>query len=91
MGAASAIILVLITIIREFKQPHSTSTFTKCLQAPELALRYPKAKATDKQTWNPVPPVGVYAVSGCGADLAINVCLTLLGYVGRASSLVIAC
>lgn len=27
-----------------------------------------------------VPPVGVYCVAGCGADLLINICLTLLGY-----------
>ncbi|EHY55129.1 hypothetical protein HRR83_005618 [Exophiala dermatitidis] len=27
-----------------------------------------------------VPPIGVYLVSGCGADLLINICLTLLGY-----------
>ncbi|OQO13883.1 hypothetical protein B0A48_00758 [Cryoendolithus antarcticus] len=28
-----------------------------------------------------LPPVGVYLVSGCGADLLINICLTLLGYI----------
>lgn len=28
-----------------------------------------------------VPPVGVYIVAGCGADLLINICLTLLGYL----------
>ncbi|KAK5137757.1 hypothetical protein LTR08_007329 [Meristemomyces frigidus] len=27
------------------------------------------------------PPVGVYLVSGCGADLLINICLTLLGVI----------
>lgn len=27
-----------------------------------------------------VPPVGVYCVAGCGADLLINICLTILGY-----------
>ncbi|WPG98326.1 Hypothetical protein R9X50_00111500 [Acrodontium crateriforme] len=27
-----------------------------------------------------LPPVGVYAVAGCGADLLINICLTILGY-----------
>ncbi|KAF2153510.1 hypothetical protein K461DRAFT_293769 [Myriangium duriaei CBS 260.36] len=27
-----------------------------------------------------LPPVGVYCVAGCGADLLINICLTLLGY-----------
>ncbi|KAK0719608.1 plasma membrane proteolipid 3 [Lasiosphaeria hispida] len=42
MGAASAILLVLITIL--------------------------------------LPPLGVYAVAGCGADLFINIILTCLGY-----------
>lgn len=28
-----------------------------------------------------MPPVGVYAVAGCGPDLLINICLTLLGYL----------
>lgn len=27
-----------------------------------------------------VPPVGVFLIAGCGADLLINICLTLLGY-----------
>lgn len=36
-----------------------------------------------------VPPVGVYIVAGCGADLFINICLTLLGYVLRTSFLVL--
>lgn len=27
-----------------------------------------------------VPPVGVFMISGCGADLLVNICLTLLGY-----------
>ncbi|OBT63501.1 hypothetical protein VE03_08104 [Pseudogymnoascus sp. 23342-1-I1] len=43
MGAASAILVVLITLI--------------------------------------FPPAGVFCVAGCGADLLINVCLTLLGYI----------
>ncbi|KAJ9617116.1 hypothetical protein H2200_000837 [Cladophialophora chaetospira] len=28
-----------------------------------------------------IPPVGVFMVAGCGADLFINICLTLLGYI----------
>lgn len=28
-----------------------------------------------------VPPIGVYAVAGCGADLLINIALTILGYI----------
>ncbi|KAI2608464.1 uncharacterized protein GGS25DRAFT_490432 [Hypoxylon fragiforme] len=27
------------------------------------------------------PPIGVWAVAGCGADLLINICLTVLGYI----------
>jgi len=27
-----------------------------------------------------LPPVGVFLVAGCGADLFVNICLTLLGY-----------
>ncbi|KAI9731877.1 MAG: hypothetical protein M1834_004328 [Cirrosporium novae-zelandiae] len=26
------------------------------------------------------PPVGVFMIAGCGMDLFINICLTLLGY-----------
>ncbi|KZM27081.1 uncharacterized protein EKO05_0010091 [Ascochyta rabiei] len=28
-----------------------------------------------------LPPVGVFAVAGCGADLLINLLLTILGYI----------
>ncbi|KAH8591077.1 plasma membrane proteolipid 3 precursor [Bisporella sp. PMI_857] len=28
-----------------------------------------------------IPPVGVWMVAGCGADLLINICLTVLGYI----------
>ncbi|KAF9737364.1 hypothetical protein PMIN06_013014 [Paraphaeosphaeria minitans] len=27
------------------------------------------------------PPIGVFAVAGCGADFFINICLTVLGYL----------
>ena len=39
------------------------------------------------QANNPlVPPVGVFMIAGCGADLFVNVCLTILGYFpGRKS------
>ncbi|EHA55756.1 hypothetical protein MCOR27_003448 [Pyricularia oryzae] len=43
MGAASAILMVIITII--------------------------------------FPPLGVWMVAGCGADLLVNICLTILGYI----------
>ncbi|KAF8536405.1 plasma membrane proteolipid 3 [Trichophaea hybrida] len=26
------------------------------------------------------PPLGVFLVAGCGADILINICLTILGY-----------
>ncbi|OAA67021.1 putative protein family UPF0057 [Niveomyces insectorum RCEF 264] len=41
MGAGSAVLVVLITIL--------------------------------------FPPLGVFAVAGCGADLLVNICLTILG------------
>jgi len=28
-----------------------------------------------------LPPVGVFLIAGCGADLLINICLTVLGYL----------
>jgi len=28
-----------------------------------------------------LPPVGVFMVAGCGADLFVNICLTILGYL----------
>ncbi|KAI0167184.1 hypothetical protein GGR52DRAFT_557275 [Hypoxylon sp. FL1284] len=43
MGAVSAVLIILITIL--------------------------------------FPPIGVWAVAGCGADLLINICLTILGYI----------
>ncbi|POR34308.1 Plasma membrane proteolipid 3 [Tolypocladium paradoxum] len=43
MGVASAILVVLVTIL--------------------------------------FPPLGVWVVAGCGMDLFINICLTILGYI----------
>jgi len=28
-----------------------------------------------------IPPLGVFMIAGCGADLCVNICLTLLGYI----------
>ncbi|KAI5201025.1 hypothetical protein E4T38_06287 [Aureobasidium subglaciale] len=28
-----------------------------------------------------LPPVGVFMIAGCGADLLINICLTVLGHM----------
>jgi uncharacterized membrane protein YqaE (UPF0057 family) len=36
---------------------------------------------TPKLIQPPVPPVGVFLVAGCGMDLLINLCLTLLGFL----------
>jgi uncharacterized membrane protein YqaE (UPF0057 family) len=33
-----------------------------------------------------VPPIGVFIISGCGADLLINICLTILGYSSHPST-----
>ncbi|KIM99593.1 hypothetical protein OIDMADRAFT_19701 [Oidiodendron maius Zn] len=27
------------------------------------------------------PPLGVYLIAGCGVDLLVNICLTLLAYI----------
>lgn len=32
-------------------------------------------------TTSPVPPIGVYIVAGCGADLLINIALTILAFL----------
>ncbi len=32
-------------------------------------------------TWSIVPPIGVFMIAGCGADLLINILLTCLGFV----------
>lgn len=65
MGAASAILLVLITIICK------SGRLANCASRPvgEIA-------ETDSF---PVPPLGVYAIAGCGMDLFVNICLTILG------------
>jgi uncharacterized membrane protein YqaE (UPF0057 family) len=33
-----------------------------------------------------LPPVGVFLIAGCGADLLVNICLTILGYLPGKSS-----
>ena len=66
MGAASAVLLVLITIL--------------CKSTPgQLRSKVPvEDEDTDLCL---VPPLGVYAIAGCGMDLCVNICLTILGYV----------
>lgn len=61
MGAASAILIVLITIL--------------CVLIPHSLFAHPI------NLHLLVPPLGVYMVAGCGADLFVNICLTILGYL----------
>lgn len=35
-----------------------------------------------------LPPLGVFLERGCGADLLINICLTILGYIPGIVSLI---
>ena len=39
-----------------------------------------------------LPPLGVFLERGCGADLLINICLTILGYIpGIIHALYVSC
>lgn len=61
----SALLIVIITILRKFHASHRASN--------EECSRVLSACA------NLVPPVGVFMIAGCGADLLVNICLTVLG------------
>ena len=74
MGAASAILLVLITII--------------CESAPDQLCIGARGEVAETDSF-PVPPLGVYAIAGCGMDLFVNICLTVLGYVLTPGPLVV--
>jgi uncharacterized membrane protein YqaE (UPF0057 family) len=50
------------------------------MEAREWAIG-PKYEVQQADEKNPVPPLGVYAVAGCGVDLLINILLTILGYI----------
>lgn len=63
---ASAILVVIVTIFR--KRALST------LPIPSLTISH-----ADSVPMPAVPPVGVFLIAGCGADLLINICLTVLG------------
>lgn len=64
-NAVSAVLIILITIL--------------CKPATHIPTQ---SQAPDDSTTNShtVPPVGVFMIAGCGADLLINICLTFLGY-----------
>jgi len=64
-STASAVLLIIITLFCE------TTSRTMPEKISKQALL----------TQIPVPPVGVLFVAGCGADVLVNICLTLLGYV----------
>lgn len=68
MSAVSSILLVLITF------------FCKRAQMP-ITHAYPLQRLANMAIRQSVPPLGVYIIAGCGADLFVNICLTLLGYV----------
>jgi len=63
--ALGALIVVIITIFRNNSHLRQTKQ-TRRLFA--------------NTNTPPVPPVGVFLVAGCGADLLINILLTVLGY-----------
>ena len=77
----SAFFLVLLTILVSLCFPQGGGGrevmflfFFFCFLFPYFSLA---ETAANKQ----FPPLGVFLVAGCGADLLINVCLTVLGYV----------
>lgn len=69
-SAVSAVLLIIITLFCEYPPAQPRKDLKD-----ELLL-----------TQNSVPPVGVVIVAGCGADVLINICLTLLGYVHHIST-----
>ncbi|EMC94152.1 hypothetical protein BAUCODRAFT_36628 [Baudoinia panamericana UAMH 10762] len=63
-GTASIILIVIITIFRT-----------------SATLYPPNSASLERSADNMlVPPVGVFLISGCSADLLINILLTCLGY-----------
>lgn len=46
-----------------------------------ILCKYPRSASEAPSSHLAVPPVGVWAVAGCGMDLFINICLTILGYI----------
>lgn len=69
--ALPALLIVIITIFR---------TYTALDPFPLPAFSFPFQFSLTYQPI-PVPPAGVFLVAGCGADLLINICLTILGYL----------
>ncbi|KAF2764050.1 hypothetical protein EJ03DRAFT_332198 [Teratosphaeria nubilosa] len=65
--ALGAIIVVIITIFST-PSPHSLSSSHHSKNTQLTHLHHS------------VPPLGAFFVAGCGADLLINILLTILGY-----------
>ena len=68
----NAILLVIITVFRTLRASLSPSPSPN-----------PNPNSNPTHTANSsitVPPVGVFLIKGCGADVLINICLTILGY-----------
>lgn len=79
MGAVSGLIVVLVTILCK-RLPSFPS--------PSLGVKGGFVCKADSMCV--VPPVGVFMIAGCGADLFVNICLTLLGYVLSSPSRVVS-
>lgn len=62
----SAVLLILITILCEIPAER---------WSPDHRI-LPRVLTTLRHL---VPPAGVFIIAGCGADLLINICLTILG------------
>ena len=74
MGVASAVLIVIITI---FCKLDARDKLILYLSYDRLA-----SKRMLTHVFSPhssVPPLGAWMVAGCGADLFVNICLTLLG------------
>lgn len=61
----SALLIVIITILRKYCASHHGSS-KECDMVLTARVHL-------------VPPVGVFMIAGCGADLLVNICLTVLG------------
>ncbi|KAA6413403.1 MAG: Plasma membrane proteolipid 3 [Lasallia pustulata] len=81
-GTVSLVLIFIITIFRKPPLPplhhsplhHSTT---------HLSPQPPNPQPSNHLSANPPspsPPVGVFLIAGCGADLLVNICLTILGY-----------
>lgn len=78
MGFFSAFLLIVITII--VSNPSFISSPLPQPPRSQFVWRGP-TEMSSELTSKQFPPLGVFAVAGCGADLLINILLTILGYL----------